>query len=138
MRSLPDQYSDYPGPNATEGERTAWALHFMGVIIDLPDDVEGELIDPCGQFGEVDPELYPDPTADDPPWGEEEDDDEGEDPDLFGPDPEVGPDELNGPWDTVTNGDVGHGVAQSGSVNANIHTCAYTIPSMRDGPSSRR
>ena len=53
-----------------------------------PDDNASELIDPFGG---------PD----------------GEDPDIFGPDPEVGIDELNGPWDADTEG-VAEAALQSG------------------------
>jgi hypothetical protein len=76
-----------------------------------PDDVESQLIDPFGG---------PD----------------GEDPDIFGPDPEVGQDELNGPWET-TYEEVrdGGGLGRSWPGTANPHLCDYEFSSIPDHPS---
>lgn len=70
-----DDGNSYPGPDASEDERVAWAMADLGVTWDRQRELP-DWIDPDGgpEQDDLDPDLYPDPTADDPPFG----DDDGE------------------------------------------------------------
>jgi hypothetical protein len=61
-----------PDPDLSEAKLRASAHAFANQLLSLVSD-EVDLIDPVTGPDEEDPELHPDPTADDPPWAEEDD-----------------------------------------------------------------
>jgi hypothetical protein len=70
-----DDCNPYPGPDTSENERVAWAMADLGVTWDRQREAP-DWIDPDGGPDEEDPDLYPDPTADDPPFGDQDLDDD--------------------------------------------------------------
>jgi len=73
-----DNQNPYPGPDASEDERVAWAMAELGVTWDRQREVP-DRIDPDGgpdEEDDLDPDIHPDPTADDPPFGDWQDDDD--------------------------------------------------------------
>jgi hypothetical protein len=54
------------------------SMREVTVMVPGCNDSSPELIYPFGGPDEEDPDLHPDPTADDPPFGDEPEDDDGD------------------------------------------------------------
>ena len=67
----------HPGPDASDDEIVRWAMLDLGITWDHQGGLIG-WIDPDGGPDEEDPDLHSDPTADDPPFGDEEYEVEGD------------------------------------------------------------
>jgi hypothetical protein len=66
-----DEANPHPGPDATEDEMVARAMEFIGLTWDRQGTAP-DWIDPNGGPDDEDPDICPDPTADDPPFADRE------------------------------------------------------------------
>ena len=72
---LPLRYYSRPDLNSSDAELEAWADAFIDGVMGLGSGTIPDWIDPNGgpeSEDELDPDIHPDPTADDPPWADQE------------------------------------------------------------------